>query len=64
LISHDLALVARLADTIGVMSDGRLVEVGRTEEIISNPTNAVTKKLLGSSRTAAQNLTAVAEMPA
>ncbi len=30
LISHDLALVARLADAIGVMSDGHLVEVGQT----------------------------------
>jgi peptide/nickel transport system ATP-binding protein len=64
LISHDLALVSRLADSIGVMCDGELIELGRTQEIISNPTHAATKKLLRSAQASAHNLTAIAEMPA
>ncbi|MBZ5667281.1 MAG: ATP-binding cassette domain-containing protein [Acidobacteriia bacterium] len=59
LISHDLALVARLADVIGVMSGGQTVEVGPTQQIISNPTHAATKKLLTSANAAASNLAAM-----
>jgi peptide/nickel transport system ATP-binding protein len=60
LISHDLALVARLADFIGVMSEGRTVEVGRTQQIISNPTHAAAKKLLASANASASKLAAIA----
>jgi len=59
LISHDLALVARLADVIGVMSEGQTVEVGPTQQIISNPHYAATKKLLASAKAAASNLAAI-----
>jgi len=59
LISHDLALVARLADLIGVMSGGQTVEVGPTEQIISSPHHAATKKLLASAKAAASNLAAI-----
>jgi ABC-type glutathione transport system ATPase component len=59
LISHDLALVARLADVIGVMSEGQTVEVGPTEQIISSPQHAATKKLLASAKAAASNLGAI-----
>lgn len=59
LISHDLALVARLADIIGVMSGGSTVEVGATRQILSNPSHEATKKLLGSARTSASNLAAL-----
>ncbi|MGA6988141.1 MAG: dipeptide/oligopeptide/nickel ABC transporter ATP-binding protein [Terriglobales bacterium] len=59
LISHDLALVARLADAIGVMSGGKTVEVGPTRQIMSNPNHQATKKLLASAKAAASNLTAV-----
>jgi ABC-type glutathione transport system ATPase component len=59
LISHDLALVARLANVIGVMAGGRIVEVGPAEEIISNPMHTATKKLLASAKTTAAKLTAI-----
>jgi ABC-type glutathione transport system ATPase component len=59
LISHDLALVARLADVIGVMSGGQTVEVGPTEQIISSPNHAATRKLLASTRAAASTLAAI-----
>jgi ABC-type dipeptide/oligopeptide/nickel transport system ATPase subunit len=59
LISHDLTLVARLADTIGVMSEGQTVEVGPTHRIISSPNHAATKKLLASAKSAASSLAAI-----
>jgi microcin C transport system ATP-binding protein len=52
LISHDLGLVARLADEIGVMSEGQTVEIGPTRQIITSPNHAATRKLLVAARTA------------
>jgi ABC-type glutathione transport system ATPase component len=59
LISHDLALVTRLADVIGVISRGKIVEVGPTQQIISSPNHATTRKMLASARTAVSNLVAI-----
>jgi ABC-type dipeptide/oligopeptide/nickel transport system ATPase subunit len=59
LISHDLALVTRLADVTGVMSEGQTVEVGPTEQIISSSNHAATKKLLAAAKAAASNLAAI-----
>jgi ABC-type glutathione transport system ATPase component len=59
LISHDLAMVARLADVIGVVSEGKTVEVGPTREIMSNPKHDATKKLLVAARATAANLAAM-----
>jgi ABC-type microcin C transport system duplicated ATPase subunit YejF len=59
LISHDLALVARLSDVIGVMSGGKTVEVGPTRQIISGPQHEVTKKLLAAAKEAASNLASI-----
>jgi peptide/nickel transport system ATP-binding protein len=46
LISHDLALVARMADVVAVMSAGRIVEVGPSQQIVSSPKHYETKMLL------------------
>lgn len=59
LISHDLALVARLSDVIGVMSEGRIVEIGPTAEILSNPKHAATRRLQASTKMAASSLAAI-----
>ena len=48
LITHDLNLVRRFAQRVAVMERGRLVEVGRTEEIFGNPQHPYTVKLLNS----------------
>ncbi|MGC2835928.1 MAG: ABC transporter ATP-binding protein, partial [Methylocella sp.] len=55
-ISHDLGLVARLADRIAVMSRGQIVEIGAAQQIIHSPTHQETKKLLASVQIAASNL--------
>jgi len=59
LISHDLGLVARLADLIGVMYAGQLVEVGPTQQIISTPKHSATEKLVASAQSAASKLAAI-----
>jgi ABC-type glutathione transport system ATPase component len=52
LISHDLALVAGMADTVSVMANGRLVENRPTRELIADPQQEETKKLIAATRTA------------
>jgi len=47
-ISHDLTLVERLADKIAVMKDGRIVETGNKDEIMTCPKHPYTKMLLSS----------------
>jgi peptide/nickel transport system ATP-binding protein len=47
-ITHDLAVVAGLADRIAVMYAGRIVEMGRTADIIERPMHPYTKGLVGS----------------
>ncbi len=46
LITHDLGVVADLADKVIVMKDGRIVERGSVEEIYQNPQAAYTKELI------------------
>ena len=47
-ITHDLAVVAGLADRIAVMYAGRVVEAGNTDDIIDRPRHPYTVGLLGS----------------
>jgi len=47
-ISHDLAVVAGLADRIAVMYAGRIVEQGGTDDVIDRPLHPYTVGLLGS----------------
>jgi len=47
-IAHDLSLVRYLCDRVGIMHDGKLVEVGITEEIFESPQNEYTKELIAS----------------
>ena len=45
-ISHDIAVVEILAHRIAVMQHGVLVEVGDRDQILRNPQNDYTKRLL------------------
>jgi microcin C transport system ATP-binding protein len=45
-ITHDLGIVRRIADRVCVMTDGKIVETGPTEEIFANPQHDYTKHLL------------------
>lgn len=45
-VSHNLAVVDYIADRIAVMCRGRIVEIGATREVVSNPLHPYTKALL------------------
>jgi peptide/nickel transport system ATP-binding protein len=48
LVTHDLGVVADIADRIAVMYAGRIVEEGSTDEVFYNPQHPYTWGLLGS----------------
>jgi oligopeptide transport system ATP-binding protein len=45
-ISHDLGVIAEMADEVGVMYAGHLVEFGPVEEVFHGPRHPYTKALL------------------
>ncbi|EAR25498.1 ABC transporter ATP-binding protein [marine actinobacterium PHSC20C1] len=48
LITHDLAVVSRVAERVAVMSGGRIVESGATQSVLSAPATLPTQELLAS----------------
>src|SRR5690606_605997 len=46
LISHDLAVVSRIADYLYVMKDGEFVEEGPTHDVLGDPAHPYTRQLL------------------
>ncbi len=59
-VTHDLAVVANLADRVAVMYAGRIVEEGPTAAIFSNPAHPYTRHLVA----AAPDMTASARWSA
>lgn len=49
-ISHDLAVVARIADRIGVMQNGEFVEMASRDELLNRPKHEYTRLLLESAQ--------------
>jgi peptide/nickel transport system ATP-binding protein len=45
-ISHDLAVIDLLSDRIAVMHNGKIVEQGSTDQILRNPKDPYTKRLI------------------
>lgn len=50
LVSHDLAVVARLCEQIIVMKDGQVIEAGETAAVMTDPKTAYTRTLVAASR--------------
>lgn len=48
-VSHDLAVVRSISDTVGVMYRGRMVEIGSVEEVFHSPLHPYTRALVESS---------------
>ena len=46
LITHDMGVVARMADRVCVMKDGAFVETGSTGQVFGTPQSAYTRRLL------------------
>ena len=47
-ITHDLGLVDKFSDKVAVMKEGKIVEIGETRKVFTNPKEAYTKLLLAS----------------
>lgn len=45
-ITHDLGVVRELADRVGVLRQGQMVETGYTTEVLDHPTEAYTRALV------------------
>jgi len=56
LITHDLAVLSEIADKIGIMYGGQMVEFGSSEEIYKNPKHPYTQGLLESNPTLKGNI--------
>jgi microcin C transport system ATP-binding protein len=46
-ITHDLGIVRKLADTVCVMKEGKIVETGPVERVFAQPQHPYTRALLG-----------------
>lgn len=46
-ISHDMSVIRKICDRVGVMDQGNLIELRPTKELFANPKEEYTKKLLG-----------------
>lgn len=51
-VSHDLAVVAQMADRIVVLRNGEIQEIGRTETLLKSPRHAYTASLLAAAEPA------------
>ena len=47
LITHSLLVAEQICDTVAVIDDGRIVEMGRTQDIFENPQSDASRQLLG-----------------
>ena len=45
-VSHDLALVRQVADTVSVLKDGRIIESGTVAQVLAHPRELYTRALL------------------
>ncbi len=51
LITHDLGVVARTADRVAVMHEGRIVETGSTDDVLRAPRDPYTRRLVAAMTT-------------
>jgi ABC-type glutathione transport system ATPase component len=45
LFSHDLAVIAQLADRVGILREGRLCETGDARQVLASPEHPHTRAL-------------------
>ena len=62
LISHDLSLVAEIADFVAVMHKGRMVEQGPSQQVLSSPAHRQTRELVAFARALESDFQVAAEV--
>lgn len=62
-ITHDLGLAAELADRVGTMYAGRMIEMGTTDDIFYRPQHPYTSALIGSVPPVTGDLTVPEPLP-
>ena len=63
LITHDLAVLSEIADKIGIMYGGQMVEFGNSKEIYNNPKHPYTQGLIESIPTLKGNIPTLDNTP-
>lgn len=58
-VTHDLAVIAQIADSITVLRHGQVQEIGETETVIAAPRNDYTKSLLAAAEPASRLIASV-----
>ena len=64
LITHDLGVVAQVCDRVGVMYDGKLLEVAATGDLFSHPSHPYTRALLAANPAGAPRCSRLPVIPA
>lgn len=49
IITHDLNVISKMTEKVFVMSSGKIIERGKTNQVLTSPTHAFTKKLIEAS---------------
>ena len=47
-ISHDFDVIRWFCDNVAIMESGKILEIGKTEEVLSNPLTETGRKLVDS----------------
>ncbi|HEV7950953.1 MAG TPA: ATP-binding cassette domain-containing protein, partial [Glaciihabitans sp.] len=61
-VSHDLGVIRRSCDTFAVLSKGRIVEAGPTEEVYASPRHNYTRQLVAAAQTLTDGMHSAAGM--
>ena len=62
-VTHDLAVIAQIADSITVLRHGEVQETGQTASLIDTPSNAYTQSLLAAAEPARRDVPATTSSP-
>ena len=63
LITHDIGVIAEIADRVAVMYAGRIAEIGPVREVVQNPLHPYARGLMGAIPTLAQDADRLVQIP-